>query len=56
MMIFQYLIYSRNKLLGVWIIVNQNVHILGSLLLSSGSTKLLVKILVPVITVLIGKI
>jgi hypothetical protein len=55
-MIFQNPICSRNKLFGVWIVVNQDIHVLGSFFLSSGSTELLVKTLIPAITVLIGEI
>jgi hypothetical protein len=37
-------------------VVNQDIHLLGSLFLSSGSIELLVKTLIPAITVFIGEI
>jgi hypothetical protein len=36
---------SRNMLFDIWIVVNQNVHVISSLLPSSRSTKLMVKVL-----------
>jgi hypothetical protein len=42
---------SRNMLFDIWIVVNQNVHVISSLLLSSRSTKLMLKVLVSTKTI-----